>query len=206
MNLSGITFRKKLVLVTITSTFLFGLLLVLLGRNWLSERFFSKARDLAIRDQGKETLQFLKIAIRLNPKDDVYRLSLAQASLALANELLAKEKPDEARIESLIKQAVEEGKRATELGPEKATNWVGLGNIYKFLGNVPGAQDWAVKCFKRAIEIEPKNALTYELLASVYFAQGKLEEAKTELETALSLTPENSKDFRRIKRELEKLK
>lgn len=183
-----------------------GLLLLALGQNWLSERLFLKAEDFARENRGKETILFLKIAIKLNPKNDIYHLSLAHASLALANEFSTQEKPEEKQIENLVKQAIEEGKKATESGPQKAINWIGLGNIYKFLGNVPGAADWAIKCYTKAIEIEPGNPLTHEFLASVYFGQGKIEETKKELETALSLIEDGSKDAQRIKEELEKLK
>ena len=189
----------------ILSTLLICLLAISLGRFWLAQRHFSKAQDFAKKNLGEETVQELKRAVYFNPLSDTCHLTLAQASLALANQEAKKENPNQQRVESLIKEAIEEGKKATLLAPQKVENWVGLGNIYWFLSAVPGAKDWSIKCFQKAKECDPDNAQIHELLASVYFSQGKIEEAKKELKTALSLTPESSQDFQRIKKELEKL-
>ena len=187
-------------------TLLVCLLVVGLGRDWLSKRHFSTAQDFAKKNSGEETVQEMKKAIYFNPLNDTYHLSLAQASLALANQEAKKTTPDQEKIERLIREAVEEGKKAALIAPKKVQNWIGLGSIYRFLSSVSGAEDWAIKCYKKALEIEPENGQIYELLAGVYLAQGKIEEAKTELKTALSLAEADSPTFQRIQNTLEKLK
>ena len=196
----------KFSLAIILSTLLVCLLIIGLGRNWLSKRHFSAAQDFAKKNSGEETVQEMKKAVYFSPLNDTYHLSLAQASLALANQEAKKTNPDQEKIERLIREAVEEGKKVTLIAPKKVQNWIGLGNIYRFLSSVSGAEDWAIKCYKKALEIEPENAQIYELLASVYLEQGKIEEAKTELKTALSLTEADSPVFQRIQNTLEKLK
>lgn len=186
-------------------TLLVCLLIVGLGRDWLSKRHFSAAQDFAKKNSGEETVREIKRAVYFNPLNDTYHLSLAQASLALANQEARKTSPDQEKIEQLIKETIEEGKKATLIAPKKVQNWLGLGNIYRFLSSVSGAEDWAIKCYKKALEIEPENGQIYELLAGVYLAQGKIEEAKTELKTALSLSEANSPVFQRIQNTLEKL-
>ena len=193
-------------LVVILSTLLICLLVVGLGRFWLSQRHFLAAQDFAKKNLGQETIQELKKAVYFNPLNDMYHLSLAQASLALANQEAKRENPNQERVEKMVKEAIEEGKKATLIAPEKVQNWLGLGNIYRFLGAIAGAKDWAIKCYKKALELDPNNAQIHQLLASVYFSQGKIEETKAELETALSLVEENSPNFQRIKKELERLK
>jgi len=95
----------------ILSTFLIFLLIISLGRFWLSQRHFLKAQDFAKKNLGEETVQELKRAVYFNPLSDTCHLTLAQASLALANQEAKKENPNQQKVESLIKEAIEEGKR-----------------------------------------------------------------------------------------------
>lgn len=189
---------------------IFGILAVYLLitagiRFWLSQKYFSTAQKSAKANLGEEAVRQLTKAVRFNPLNDTYRLSLAQASLSLANQEAQKENADQKEVERLVQQAIEEGKKATLLNPNKTENWLGLGNIYRFLGNVSGASDWALKCYQKASVLEPDNAQIHELIAAIYYSQGKIAETKAELETALSLTGKNSSDFQRIRTELQKL-
>lgn len=196
----------KLSLGVIFSTSIVYLLITSGARLGLSQKHFSTAKSLAQVSLGQETVQELKKAINLHPLNDTYRLSLAQASLSLANQETQKENADQEEIGHLVQQAIEEGKKATLLNPNKTENWLGLGNIYRFLGGVSGANDWALKCYQQASGLEPNNPQIHELIAAVYYTQGKITGAKTALETALSLVEEDSPDFQRIERELERLK
>lgn len=196
----------KFLLLAIFITLLVYLPITAGVRFWLSQRHFSKAKQLAQTNLGQETVQQLEKALSLNPLNDAFRLSLAQASLSLANQEAQKEGANQGEVERLIQQAIEEGKKATFLNPQKTENWLGLGRIYFFLGGISGAKDWALNCYQKASELEPDNPRIHELIAAVYYSQGKIAETKTALETALSLTEKDSPDFRRIKSELERLK
>jgi tetratricopeptide (TPR) repeat protein len=60
-------------------------------------------------------------------------------------------------------------KRATEIGPKNSANWATLASVYQsIMALIPGADEWAIASWQKAIELEPGNPFFYTELGKVY--------------------------------------
>lgn len=137
-------------------------------------------------------------AADLNKANDVYLRNLALALLAKANKEasmpvhLVKEegenddtfknreaaaKSDKVQlVASLAANAVNIAKRATDINPSNVAGWSVLGSVYQNLfGVTEGADEWAVKAYEKAIELEPANPALYTELGKVYLYQANVQ-------------------------------
>lgn len=90
-----------------------------------------------------------------------------------------------ARSEGRQQNAMDEYQRATEVDPENAAAYVGLGLIYSDLGHL----EKAVKEYNKAIELDPNYALAYNNRGVVYKELGQMEEALKNYDKATELDP-----------------
>lgn len=82
---------------------------------------------------------------------------------------MAKSEEDLEKLQYFIGPAVESATKATELDPGNPKIWFERGNIYfeiEKLGAM-GAKDWAIHCYKKALELEPTNPLYQEKLREI---------------------------------------
>lgn len=63
---------------------------------------------------------------------------------------------------------------AMEKNPKSAAPLIQYGDIYKYYWNLPNALDTAYMCYRKAIELEPKNNTPYERVADLYMFKYKL--------------------------------
>lgn len=173
--------------------------------------------DQAGGDVG-QVIDRLTEATRLNARSDAYVRNLGLSLLAKANieagkpidlerndgesddtyqtRLKAVQADRVRAVAALAGDAVNVAKRATEMNPANVTNWSVLASVYqKLFGVSQGADEWAVKSYEKAIELEPANPEFRNQLGQVYLYQadvqaeaaGKIEgqsEAKTQAETS----------------------
>ncbi|MDH4196526.1 MAG: DnaJ domain-containing protein [Candidatus Aminicenantes bacterium] len=102
-----------------------------------AEMRFRQARVLASQGRTQEAIILLEEAVRLRKKADYYLL-LAQLEM---------------KTPSLLRKAEQDFLNVIGLEPWKADGHVGLGLLYKN----EGLTIRAVKCFKKAAEIDPEN-------------------------------------------------
>jgi cytochrome c-type biogenesis protein CcmH/NrfG len=76
--------------------------------------------------------------------------------------------------------------------PEDAWGWCTLGYAYQKLRDQP---DKAIRAFKRALDIEPKNVGFWRVLADFYIELNKLEKAIEAYEQALHIDPESAETW-----------
>ena len=170
--------------------------LVVEGQRYAAEIHYANAirADQAGGDLQQINDDLLKAA-DLNKANDVYVRNLSLALLAQANQEASKAnaeiKKDEGETDDAYKTRVEQvrqdklrlvaalsadainvAKRATEMNPENVANWSVLATIYQNLfGVTQGADEWAVKAYEKAIELEPANPSSYTELGKIYVYQ-----------------------------------
>lgn len=133
-------------------------------------------------------------ARRLNPYLDTYRLTFAQASLAIANAIAGNQSATEAEkqnISPLIQQAIREGQAAVANNQRKSDNWVALAQTYQaIMPLAQGADQYAISTYSQAIALDPVNPLVRVSLGGVLFSLKQYEEAVKIFELAVSAKPD----------------
>jgi len=130
-----------------------------------------------------------------NGRQDNYWQNLSQVYLFRINEELqrtdlSQEELGQA-VTPLISNAINSAKMATEVSPQNVANWTVRGFVYRNLINlISGAEDWAIKSYQKAIELEPANPYIYTELGRVYSAKKEMDKAKEQFQKALALKPD----------------
>jgi len=91
-------------------------------------------------------------------------------------------------ISGRYSRSAEAFKKATDLDPEDASAWVGLG----LAQNQSEMPDEAVKSFERAISIDPRNKDAHYNLGLAMAGLDRLKEALEAFERVLEMDPEDS--------------
>ena len=110
-------------------------------------------------------------AVMLNPYNDLYLRTLAQAALQKVTEEIAKPQSAQrdANAQNLIATAINIGKRATDLAPLNVDNWLARAAIYRaVIGLINGAEQWAFDAYNETIKLEPQNPFYYLELGRTY--------------------------------------
>jgi len=177
-------------------------LLIRMSRQYSFLMTEATAKDEKMK-QGKIALTYAERAVALAPKDSDAQLSLAICLGKLTSLQSNKEKIASSR---LIKSSVE---KAVALNPKNDYAWHVLGrwhmelaNLNVFMraiaeliyGSLPKATNAeAVKCFEKAIVINPNRLLHQVELGRNYSRAGNKEQAKKYLEKGLAM-PEKEPD------------
>ncbi|MBN1585764.1 tetratricopeptide repeat protein [Candidatus Uhrbacteria bacterium] len=195
--------------MSLSFVFVLGLAMAISGGFVWSQRYLAEAGyadAIRISQAGgdmDQVIERLSRSIELNPRNDAYFRNISQAFIAKADQ--ESEKPvtldrnegegeedyqarlkaaqDERlrRVTSLASDAVNAAKRASEMDPKNVSNWSVLASVYqKLFGISQGADEWAVKSYETAIELEPANPSLHNELGNVYLYQGdvRADEAK----------------------------
>ena len=119
---------------------------------------------------------------------------------------LAKKYPDSAPVyerlgetyskEKKWDEAIKNYERAGELGLNDPTPFNKAGEICYFRGDMQKAAE----CWAQSVVIAPNRAESRLNLATVYYSQGRLNEAFSQLREAMKLDPENKKAAALLKR------
>ena len=145
-------------------------------------------------------IPFLEQSVKLDPKNRYAREALASCYLSQEN----------------FRSAAEQFREISQLDPDKAEAWFKLGHQYldlaarlayqgarvyresawgrRFLGDLLFQRNrWAdaVKEYRKALSIEPRQAGLHTLLGQSYLHAQKLEQAETEFRMELELDPRN---------------
>lgn len=160
-----------------------GLILAVSSFYLVGERYAADARFVkAIESFNKgedlsKATDLLDQAASLNQRNDVYLRNLAQSLQAQINQSLIDEPTEEGakKIQELVTADINVAKRATEVSPKNSTNWAVLASIYQtIMAIIPGADEWAVSSWQKAIELEPANPSFYTELGKTYASMADL--------------------------------
>ncbi len=109
----------------------------------------------------REAVERLTVAINRNSDSDRMYTALSQAIMRfISQDLAAKPDPADAdkstRVQNNITNTISIARRATELAPKDATNWLNLATVYQSLiGLVDGSDKVAEEAFLKAEELRP---------------------------------------------------
>jgi tetratricopeptide (TPR) repeat protein len=152
---------------------------------------------------GTLTYQYLQKAETINPEVDLYRVDMAQTNFALANALAVQKGPsktnpqgtltdqDKKTIQTLLSQAINEGRVAVTLSPRSARNWEVLGSIYRNItGVAQNALAFALDGYGKAIQRDPLNPALRVSVGGVYYSIKRYDLAARFFSDATNLKPD----------------
>jgi len=95
----------------------------------------------------------------LGDSRSTYHIALARGYLAEFSKEVNKPEPNTETVGNLVALAISEIRRATELSPNQVVAQEVSGVIYRDIqGLAQGAEEWAIKSFEAALELEPKKS------------------------------------------------
>lgn len=169
----------------------------------LADYHHRQALNAVALGKGLDAYNSLVKAEGLNPNADLYRTDLAQTNFALANAIAVSKGPTEAspagsltdedkqNIQTLLSQAINEGRAATTLSPNNPVNWEILGSIYRQISGVAqNALTFSLDSYGRAIQKDPLNPLLRLTVGGIYYSAKNLDMAIRFFSDAVNLKPD----------------
>lgn len=173
----------------------------------LADYYHRQALSQATKS-GTATYTMLQKAETLNPYVDLYRVDMAQTNFALANALAIKKGPtkddpkgsltdqDKKTIQTLLSQAINEGRISVALSPLSSRNWVVLAAIYRNISGVAqNALTFSLDAYGRAIQRDPLNPDLRLNVGGVYYTAKNYDLAIRFFTDAANLKPNNANAY-----------
>ncbi len=162
---------------------------IFLGLYFFAARFYlADTAYLKAIMSGNEQVQIknLEKAVTFSPRQSQYRIDLARFYFSQAlNE------SDATTAKNFIANSINQIRIATEFSPNSVTAWEVRGLLYQEIINLaPGAVDWGIQSFGKAITLEPANPILHLELGKLLLATST-ERAKKEFEKSIELYPLN---------------
>jgi len=167
-------YALALAVIFLTTSSIFIILFTSGIKTYLADIY--ARQSLTAADLGQK-ISLLEKAKTLVPYQDVYYLNLANYYSSLANQ--AATNNNQAQIVDNLNLAVDYGKKAVALSPNKVGNNEALAMIYENAAlYAPGYLDMADKTYEKVLELEPHNPVSYLRLALIDMARSNLEQDK----------------------------
>jgi len=188
-----------LVIVIIT----LGSLYYYTGRFLVADLHHRAALEKITTNDGLAVYNELISANQLNPYNNIYHTDLAQTSFALANSIATSKGPTEAspsgsltaedrqNIQTLISQAISEGRVAVALSPNSPLYWEVLGAIYRQISGVAeNALLFSLESYGQAIQKDPLNPNLRLVVGGIYYSVQNYDLAIRFFSDAVNLKPD----------------
>lgn len=173
----------------------------------LADYYHRLALGQANKD-GAKTYEYLQKAENLNPYIDLYRVDMAQTNFALANALATQKGPtkdnpegsftdaDKQTIQTLVTQAINEGRASVAISPRSARNWEVLAVIYKNItGVAKNSLTFSLDAYGRAIQLDPMNPTLRLNVATIYHVNKNYDLAVRFYSDAINLKPDYTNGY-----------
>ncbi len=149
-----------------------------LGRIYLADAYHQKALEKASEQNYNEATRLFNRALELNQHRPIYYLALAQNYLTQANiEATKGDAADINLIQLLIANGINQSKQATDLVPQNVNFWEARGQVYENTTLYSqDANDWVIKSYEKAQELEPTNPVFAAKLGRAYMLKAGLSE------------------------------
>lgn len=152
---------------------------------------------------GTQTYQYLQKAESLNPQVDLYRVDMAQTNFALANAIALQKGPtkanpqgsltdqDKKTIQTLLSQAINEGRVSVALNPRSPRNWTVLASVYQNISGVAqNSLAFSLDAYGRAIQVDPLNPALRLNVGGIYYITKNYDLAIRFFTDAINLKPD----------------
>ncbi len=173
------------------------------GRAVVADYHHRLALNAVAAGQGLTAYNELVAAENLNPYVDLYRTDMAQTNFALANAIATAKGPtqaspagsltdtDKSNIQTLLSQAINEGRVATALNPNNPADWEVLGSIYRQISGVAqNALTFSLDSYGRAISYDPLNPMLRLTVGGIYYSAQNYDMAVRFFTDAVNLKPD----------------
>lgn len=170
--------------------------------------YYHRQALLQANVSGNKTYEYLQKAETLNPVIDLYRIDLAQTNFALANAIAIQKGPTEANpkgsltdqdrrtIQTLISQAINEGRVSVALSPLSARNWEVLASVYRNISGIAqNALSFSLDAYGRAIQRDPLNPSLRISVGGIYYTAQNYDLAIRFFTDAANLKPDNANAY-----------
>jgi tetratricopeptide (TPR) repeat protein len=172
---------------------------ILYGQKYAAEVRYFQGWQAWQKGDLTLSINYISRAANLNPKMDIYWRNLSQMYLVGLNEVLArtdlKQEEKNNQAQNLIASSINSATQATIVEPNNAANWNTRGFVYRnMLGILAGADEWAVKSYQKAAELEPNNPNAFAEIGLVYLTQSDIlaqQKKDKERDGALKLAQDN---------------
>jgi len=152
---------------------------------------------------GALTYQYLQKAETLNPQVDLYRVDMAQTNFALANIIAIQKGPtkdnpkgsltdkDKQTIQTLLSQAINEGRASVVLSPRSSRDWETLASVYQNITGVANnALTFALDAYGKTIQRDPMNPALRFTVGQIYYSIKNYDLAIRFFTDAVNLKPD----------------
>lgn len=176
--------------------------------NTVLADYYHRQALLQANVSGNQTYTYLQRAESLNPFIDLYRIDMAQTNFALANAIATQKGPteenpegsltdqDRRTIQTLLSQAINEGRVAVALSPQSARNWEVLASIYRNItGVAQNALTFSLDAYGRAIQRDPLNPNLRISVGGIYYTAQNYDLAIRFFTDAANLKPDNANAY-----------
>lgn len=176
--------------------------------NTMMADYYHRQALLQAGTSGRATYSNLQKAETLNPYIDLYRVDMAQTNFALANAIATSKGPtkdnpkgsltdtDRRTIQTLLSQAINEGRVAVALSPQSARNWEVLAAIYRNItGVAQNALTFSLDAYGRAIQRDPLNPNLRISVGGIYYQAKNYDLAIRFFSDAANLKPDNANAY-----------
>jgi tetratricopeptide (TPR) repeat protein len=175
-----------------------GTLGFLTVRYALANTIFQTSILATQQNKGTEAYQQQSRAISLVGYSDAYQRVFSQTNLALANSLSQEARKvaspsaeTQQTIYTLIQQAINSGRSATDLAPATSLNWQNLSSIYRALiGFGRNADQFAIQAAQQAVRLDPNNPQQYINLGGLYYQLKEWDKAIEQFRLAINIKPD----------------
>ncbi|KKS89919.1 MAG: hypothetical protein UV63_C0010G0009 [Microgenomates group bacterium GW2011_GWC1_43_11] len=183
-------------LSSITLLGIFGLF-----RWYKGERLLFQSLESAQDGNGSQTFILQEEAVKTNPMNPSFHMSVSQTALLLAENLVQNAprddngKPklsdeDKTLLTNLVNRSIQEAKLGITLSPGNVHTWVSLARVYQGLVGIAKDSDtWAIASYQKAFVLDPTNPVLHLDLGGLYMSLGRQEDAGKEFILAVTLKP-----------------
>lgn len=171
--------------------------------NIVAADYFHRLALSQATKSGTLTYQYLQKAESLNPQVDLYRIDMAQTNFALANAIALQKGPtkdnpnraltdqDKKTIQTLLAQAINEGRASVALNPRSARNWEVLATVYRNISGVAqNSLAFSLDAYGRAIQRDPLNPALRLNVGGIYYTAKNYDLAVRFFTDAINLKPD----------------
>jgi len=185
--------------------FIFGFgFLLLIGQKYVAEMDYNQGVMFLQSGEVEAGVEKMEEAVGLNPSSDLYWRQLSQIYLLkMGQEVKRTDISQDERTKNvsiLVNNSINASKIASDISSKNVDNWSNRGFIYQnLIGIISGTEDWAIRSYDEAINLEPNNPYYFTQKGVVFLTQAivlnkekeeksqLLLQAKEQLEKAIQL-------------------